>query len=266
MIITSWNVNGLRSVSTKGFENWFRSYQPDVIALQEIKARETDVGPLLNLWSDLYDIHLFPAKRPGYSGTALFIRKNSTQKLISVTKGLGLSEFDDEGRFIWAEFDKVIVMNGYFPNGQADHGRVPYKLDFSKKVFDYALELNRLTGKEVIITGDINTAHTEIDLANPLANVKNTGFLPIERAFIDDVQTQGFTDIFRHLHLGIKEQYTWWTYRGNCRERNIGWRLDYFFGTKGILPKILKVEHHTDVLGSDHCPIFLELKDIACKI
>lgn len=260
MIFTSWNVNGLRSVSGKGFEIWFRKNLPDVIALQEIKATEKDVEVLMQSWSDLYDIHLYPAVKKGYSGTALFIKKNTLNKLISVNRGIGISEYDDEGRLIWAEFENIIFMNGYFPNGQRDHSRVDFKLDFSRKVVALAHDLKKSTKKEIIITGDINTAHCEIDLANPKANSKTTGFLPNERAFVDEMIAGGFTDLFRHFHQGIPDKYTWWTYRGDCRERNIGWRLDYFFGTKEIISRVLKVEHQHSVLGSDHCPILLEIK------
>lgn len=259
MIFTSWNVNGLRSVSGKGFENWFRKYLPDVIALQEIKATEKDVEALLLAWSDLYDVHLYPAQKKGYSGTALLIAKNTQQKLIAVHRGIGISEYDNEGRLIWAEFENIIFLNGYFPNGQPDHGRVEFKLDFSRKVVELAHKLKLKTNKEVIITGDINTAHTEIDLSNPKANAKTTGFLPNERAFVDEMISGGFTDIFRHFNPEKTGQYTWWTYRGDCRERNIGWRLDYFFATKGLLPFVKKVEHHTHIAGSDHCPILLEI-------
>lgn len=261
MIFTSWNVNGLRSVSAKGFEEWFRHFLPDVIALQEIKATEKDVTKLLLKWSDLYDVHLYPAEKLGYSGTALLIRKNSSQKLLGIHKGIGIDDYDNEGRMIWAEFENVILMNGYFPNGQNDHGRVDFKLDFSRKVVELAHKLHKQSGKEVIITGDINTAHTEIDLSNPKANAKTTGFLPIERAFIDEMIEGGLTDVFRHFHPGKTGQYTWWTYRGDCRERNIGWRLDYFFATKGLLPKVKRVEHHFEVKGSDHCPILLEIEE-----
>lgn len=260
MIFTSWNVNGLRSVSNKGFENWFRKILPDVIALQEIKATEKDVALLLTQWSDIYDIHLYSAQKLGYSGTALLIHKNSKQKLISVNRGIGISEYDNEGRLIWAEFEKVIFMNGYFPNGQPDHGRVEFKLDFSRKVVALAHQLYEKTKKEVIIAGDINTAHSEIDLANPKANAKTTGFLPVERAFIDEMIAGGFTDVFRHFNPNKAGKYTWWTYRGDCRDRNIGWRLDYFFATRGLLPIIKRVEHHAEVKGSDHCPILLELE------
>ncbi|MFA6238693.1 MAG: exodeoxyribonuclease III [Bacteriovorax sp.] len=259
MIFTSWNVNGLRSVSNKGFEVWFRKNLPDVIALQEIKATEKDVEGLVREWSDVYDIHLYPALKKGYSGTALFIKKNSAQKLISINRGIGVPEYDNEGRLIWAEFENVFFLNGYFPNGQPDHGRVEFKLDFSRKVVALAHELKAKYGKEVIIAGDINTAHTEIDLSNPKANAKTTGFLPNERAFVDEMIAGGLTDVFRHFNPEKAGQYTWWTYRGDCRDRNIGWRLDYFFATKGLMPLIKKVEHHTKILGSDHCPILLEL-------
>lgn len=259
MRLASWNVNGLRSVSSKGFDEWFGLYLPDVIALQEIKAIESDVQHLLAAWAKTYECCLFPAQKKGYSGTALLFRKGSSCLPANVTKGLLLDEFDSEGRFISAEFDKFIFMNGYFPNGQRDHSRVDYKLAFSRKVMDEALRLHKLTGKEIIITGDLNTAHTEIDLANPKSNSKTTGFLPHERAFLDEMVANGFTDVFRHFNKDKTDQYTWWTYRGDCRERNIGWRLDYFFSTKGILPNVKKVEHQTHVTGSDHCPILLEL-------
>ena len=257
MIFTSWNVNGLRAVSTKGFETWFRKNLPDVIALQEIKACQADVETLISSWSDIYDVHLYSAVKKGYSGTALLIKKSATP--ISITRGLGIPQYDNEGRLIYAEFENIIFMNGYFPNGQRDHGRVEFKLDFSRKVAALALELHKQTKKEILITGDINTAHCEIDLANPKANSKTTGFLPNERVFIDEMIDAGLTDVFRHFHPGLPDQYTWWTYRGDCRERNIGWRLDYFFATKNLLSKVKLVEHQIEVLGSDHCPILLEI-------
>jgi exodeoxyribonuclease-3 len=261
MIFTSWNVNGLRSVSSKGFDKWFMQYMPDVIALQEIKAHESDVKNLLNTWSEHYESHLFPAAKKGYSGTALLFKKSSQNKPLNIKRGLDIKHYDDEGRLIYAEFDKVILMNGYFPNGQRDHSRVDFKLDFSRRVVDLAHDLHKKTKKEIIITGDLNTAHTEIDLSNPKSNSKTTGFLPHERAFLDEMVEGGLVDVFRHFHPGIPEQYTWWTYRGDCRERNIGWRLDYFFSTQGLLSRVKNVEHQTEILGSDHCPILLEIND-----
>lgn len=257
MIFTSWNVNGLRSVSTKGFELWFRQFLPEVIALQEIKAQEKDVEALIASWSDVYDIHLYPAVKKGYSGTALLIKKNSSP--LYVKRGIGVPEYDNEGRLIYAEFEDIIFMNGYFPNGQRDHSRVDFKLDFSRQVVALAHKLHQETKKEIIIAGDINTAHCEIDLKNPKANSKTTGFLPHERAFIDEMIAGGLIDVFRHFHPELPHQYTWWTYRGDCREKNIGWRLDYFFATKNLLLKVKKVKHHHSVLGSDHCPILLEI-------
>lgn len=260
MKIITFNVNGLRAVSNKGFEQWFRELKPDVMALQEIKAFDKDVSHLIKQWSDLYEIHLNPAKKAGYSGTALFILKNSKEKIIQLKSGLDIPEFDDEGRFILAEFESFYLLSGYFPNGQADHNRVPYKLNFSNKVLELANELLQSTKKEIIITGDLNTAHHPIDLSNPQANKNSTGFLPIERKFLDQLIENNYFDVFRHFNPLKKEEYTWWTYRNNCRAKNIGWRLDYFFASKNILSKIKKIEHLKEVLGSDHCPVLLELK------
>jgi exodeoxyribonuclease-3 len=257
MIFTSWNVNGLRSVSNKGFEEWFRTHGPDIVALQEIKAQEQDVHSLIDKWSDLYDVHLYPAVKKGYSGTGLLIKKNTNP--ISIQRGIGDPAYDNEGRLIIVELENLILLNGYFPNGQRDHSRVEFKLDFSKKVMELAIELQKKYNKEILITGDINTAHQEIDLANPKANRQTTGFLPNERAFIDELIANGFTDVFRQFHPKLAEQYTWWTYRGDCRERNIGWRLDYFFASKGLMPKIKNIKHCPEVLGSDHCPVWLEI-------
>ncbi len=260
MILATWNVNGLRSVATKGFQAWFDSYRPDVIALQEIKAHEEDVTPLLESWSSEYDTQLFSAQKKGYSGTALLIKKNISQKVLTINRGLNEEIFDSEGRLIWIEFENIILINGYFPNGQRDHSRVDYKLDFSRKVLKLAQSLHIKTKKEIIICGDVNTAHREIDLANPKSNSKTTGFLPNERVFIDELLEANFIDVFRHFNQNIPNQYTWWTYRGDCRERNIGWRLDYFFISKNLLNKVKKIEHQSHVLGSDHCPIILEIK------
>lgn len=257
MIFASWNVNGLRSIATKGFESWFRKNLPDIIALQEIKSTEKDIEKLILNWSDIYNIHLNPAIKKGYSGTALFIKKSIP--IISVTRGIGISKYDDEGRLIYVQFENIIFINGYFPNGQRDHSRVDFKLDFSRRVFNMALELHQKTKKEIIIAGDINTAHCEIDLKNPKANSNTTGFLPNERAFIDEMIEKGFTDVFRHFHPELPEQYTWWTYRGDCRERNIGWRLDYFFSTKKLLSRVKNIKHQNEIKGSDHCPILLEI-------
>jgi exodeoxyribonuclease-3 len=258
MKIVSWNVNGLRAIVSKNFNDWHAKLKPDIIALQEIKAHTKDVEHLFEHWNGEYNTHLFPAEKKGYSGTALLIKKNLTPV---ISLGINSAKFDCEGRLITAEFEKFILLNGYFPNGQRDHNRVDFKLEFSKLVLKKAIELKRKKKKEIIITGDFNTAHHEIDLANPKTNINSTGFLSIERAYLDELINNDFVDIFRHFNPDKKDQYTWWTYRTNCRERNIGWRLDYFFTSKGLLPKIRSIKHQTEILGSDHCPVVLELRE-----
>lgn len=260
MRIVTWNINGLRSVSQKGFKEWFVTHSPDIIALQEIKAQQLDVVKLLDDWSEHYDIFLNPAVKKGYSGTALMIKSSLKNQTLHVTSGMGAKLDDNEGRIIWAEFENFFLINGYFPNGKPDHSRVAYKLEFSRAVLNFAQSL--LTkNKGVIICGDINTAHTEIDLSNPKANQKTTGFLPHERVFIDEVLQKGFVDALRLLHPDEKNIYSWWTYRGDCRERNIGWRLDYFFVDEKFSKRIKKISHYREILGSDHCPIELDFED-----
>lgn len=254
MQVVTWNINGIRSISAKGFKNWFVRHSPDIIALQEIKAQKNDITKLLEEWSEYYDIYLNSAQKKGYSGVALLIKKKKSNELIAVKNGLGIEKFDIEGRLIVAEFSDFFLLNGYFPNGQRDHNRVPYKLEFSNEVLKLSKKLLK-KNKGVIICGDLNTAHTEIDLANPKSNSETTGFLPIERAYIDTLIKSGFIDIFRLKYPNKTQEYTWWTYRGDCRERNIGWRLDYFFADKNFAPKIKKIIHHQDILGSDHCPV-----------
>ena len=246
------------SIANKNFNNWSDKLKPDVIALQEIKAHHTDVEQLIQIWSSEYNTYLYPAEKKGYSGTALLIRKKHQA---NITLGINSKKFDTEGRLITAEFDSFILLNGYFPNGQRDHARVEYKLEFSKKVLQLALKLKDETKKDIIITGDFNTAHKEIDLANPKSNINSTGFLPIEREFIDELINNKFLDVFRSFYPEKKDEYTWWTYRSNCRERNIGWRLDYFFVNEEFIPKIKSIKHQHEILGSDHCPVLLELRE-----
>ena len=253
MKIASWNVAGLRACEKKGFYDWYLSFDADVICLQETKALPEQLNDRL-VTPDNHEAIYAPAQKKGYSGVSTWVRKGVNHKH---TIGLGIEEFDSEGRCIITEFDDYILFNCYFPNGKRDHTRVPYKLEFSKEVAKQALALKKKTKKEVIITGDYNTAHHEIDLANPKTNKKSTGFLPIEREWMDEFKAQGFTDLFREFTPDENGHYTWWTYRGDCRERNIGWRIDYFWSTDGILKSVKSCEHHKDVLGSDHCPISL---------
>ena len=188
---------------------------------------------------------------------ALLSHKDLPRPRVEV--GIGAGEFDDEGRTLVAEYPEFILINGYFPNGQRDHGRVPFKLDYSRGVLDRALELMRGRGKGVVICGDLNTAHREVDLANPRQNRNTTGFLPEEREWIDRLCGRGFHDAFRELHGPRGGEYTWWTYRNNCRERNIGWRLDYFFVSQGLLGALADCSHRPRVQGSDHCPVYCDL-------
>lgn len=250
--IVTWNINGLRAVAQKGFAEWFAKLSPDLIALQEIKATKADLEILLLNWSPSYEVYLNPAERKGYSGTALMIKKGSVQPL-KVNVGIGIEKFDIEGRLIWAEYPDFYLLNAYFPNGKDDHSRVDYKLEFSREVLALAKKLSKKKG--VLITGDLNTAHHEIDLARPKSNINSTGFLPHERAFLDEMIKAGFSDAFRVKYPNKKDEYTWWTYRGGCREKNIGWRLDYFFIDKQIEERMKKIKHLQDVKGSDHCPV-----------
>ncbi|RLA64175.1 MAG: exodeoxyribonuclease III [Epsilonproteobacteria bacterium] len=253
--IVSWNVNGIRACQRKGFEDWLNTERPDIVCLQETKASPEQLDESL-VENNNYLTYYSSAEKKGYSGTAIFSLKALDEP--KVTIGLGIPKFDCEGRTVIAEYNDFFLINGYFPNGQRDHGRVPYKLEYSRAVAKRALELEKK--KPVIITGDVNTAHSEIDLKNPRANKNSTGFLQIERAWIDEFINQGFTDIFRELHPGEEGQYTWWTYRANARERNIGWRLDYFFITQGMLKSVSDCYHLPKVMGSDHCPTVLKIK------
>lgn len=252
MKITTWNVNGIRAAFGKNAFDWIAEFKPDILCLQEIKAKidQIDVEVFTNLG---YQTILNPAERPGYSGTATIF----TQTPYEIKMGLGVERFDDEGRTIHFSLPEFELFNIYFPNGGEENKRVPYKLDFYEQLLINCENLIA-EGKEIIITGDFNTAHKEIDLKNPKANEKNTGFLPEERVWIDHFLNRGFIDVFRHLYPE-KVVYTWWTYRFNARKNNVGWRLDYFLVTKGILDKARDVIIHSDVMGSDHCPVTLEL-------
>lgn len=254
--IISWNVNGIRACYQKGFLDWLTLEMPHILALQETKAH-TDQLPQDLL--DHPDYHTWYAEgvKRGYSGVALFSHKSLPKPEVEI--GLGIKKFDDEARTIIAEYPDYFVINGYFPNGQRDLGRVPFKLEYSEEVIKLALSLEENTGKPIIITGDFNTAHKAIDLANPKSNTKTTGFLPIEREWMDTMIERGFIDTFRHHHPNEEGHYTWWTYRNNCRERNIGWRIDYFFVSEAMLENVGDAFILPDVLGSDHCPIGITL-------
>jgi exodeoxyribonuclease-3 len=252
----SWNVNGIRSCERKGFLDWLAVVKPDILGLQETRAHPEQLGEKLRQ-PDGYRVHFNPAERKGYSGVALYTRVQPE----SVTLG-GLDDplFDDEGRLIIADYGDFLFYTGYFPNGGNDLSRVPYKLEFSEAVMQHA-EAQRRAGRSIVICGDLNTAHQEIDLANPKSNKKNTGFLPEERAWLTRLVDHGYVDIFRSLHPGEEGRYTWWSNRKGVRERNVGWRIDYFFISPDLEDRVAAARIHADVMGSDHCPIELELRN-----
>lgn len=252
MKITTWNVNGIRAAASKGLVEWWAKETPDVLCLQEIKAREEQVDDSIR---DFPGYHKFwnPAERPGYSGVATF----SKIKPLEFQSGFDLPVFDVEGRVMMTRFAEFYLFNVYFPNGQRDQERLDFKLDFYESFLDHCNALVA-AGHEVVITGDFNTAHQEIDLANPKSNQKTSGFLPEERAWIDTYLSHGYVDAFRHLYPE-RVQYTWWTYRFGARSRNVGWRLDYYLVSKGLQEKVVDVVIHDDVMGSDHCPVSLIL-------
>ena len=252
MKITTWNVTGFRAVLNKGNFGWVADESPDILCLQEVKAKEEQIEDSLRRM-DGYDVVWNAAERPGYSGTAVYFRHEP----ISIGCGLDVPEFDNEGRVIRLEYSDFFLYNIYFPNGGEENQRVPFKLNFYARLLEIC-DAHHARGENVIITGDFNTAHREIDLANPKANEKNTGFLPEERVWIDKFLEHDFVDIFRHLYPD-RVGYTWWTYRMNARARNIGWRLDYFLVSRGLVGKTADVVIHDEVMGSDHCPVSLIL-------
>lgn len=254
MKITTWNVNGFRAVLRKKALEWIPEVDPSVLCFQEIKVQLDQISED-EATIEGYDAVWNPAERKGYSGVVTFHREEP----IEVEKGIGFDEFDNEGRVIRSRFEDFYLYNIYFPNGGQDNKRVPYKLEFYEKLLNICDGLHQ-RGAEIIITGDFNTAHEEIDLANPKSNEKNTGFLPKEREWIDKYLEHHFVDAFRELYPE-REDYTWWTYRYNARKKDIGWRLDYFLVSEGLMERVEDVVIHNDIMGSDHCPVSLILKD-----
>ncbi|MBN1265976.1 MAG: exodeoxyribonuclease III [Anaerolineales bacterium] len=250
----SWNVNGIRAAQKKGFLDWIEQAQPHILAVQETKANPEQLDPEL-LEIPGYHITWASAERKGYSGVAVFSKEDP----LSVQIGLGIEKFDAEGRTIIADYGDFVLLNAYFPNGSRDHSRVPFKLEFYDAFLSYCENL-RSQGRSVIFCGDVNTAHKEIDLARPKENQKTTGFLPEERAWLDEVTTAGYIDIYRDRHPEKTDVYSWWAYWGKARERNVGWRIDYFFITPELRDRVVNAQIHMDVLGSDHCPVSLTLR------
>jgi exodeoxyribonuclease-3 len=252
MKITTWNVNGIRAALGKGLKEWALDQSPDVLCLQEIKARPDQLTDEQRSF-DGYSIHWNPADRPGYSGVATFMKGHSAEALLD----LGEERFDVEGRVIRTRHDNFLLYNIYFPNGQRGQDRVDYKLDFYARLLTICDDLHK-AGENIIITGDFNTAHQEIDLKNPKENAKTSGFMPEEREWVTKYLEHGFVDVYRQLYPD-RVQYTWWTYRMNARARNIGWRLDYFLVSEKLAKHVRDVIIHEEVKGSDHCPVTLIL-------
>lgn len=250
--LLSWNVNGLRAVMKKGFMEWFRSQNADMVCLQETKLQKDQVPPELQQPEGYYAYFDF-AERKGYSGVALFTR----EKPRNVAHSIG-SRFEGEGRIIIADYPEFLLYDIYFPNGQMSEERLRYKLEFYDAFLEHC-ENQRRQGKSIVITGDINTAHKEIDLARPKANEKTSGFLPVERAWIDKLVAHGYVDTFR-LFNQSPGQYTYWDQRFNARSRNVGWRIDYFFVSEDLVPHVKEAFIQAEVMGSDHCPIGLVLE------
>jgi len=248
----SWNVNGIRAITRKGFLEWVHDTDPDILCLQETKAHPDQLTMEI-LSPRGYSTFWSSAVRKGYSGVAIYTKTEP----VHIEEGLGIREFDDEGRTLIAEYDSFFLFNVYVPNGQDGNKRVPFKLSFCEALQEKADE-KRSHGKPVITCGDFNTAHTEIDLARPKENSGNTGFLPEERAWIDRFLAAGYIDTFREFNHD-PENYSWWDYKTFARKRNVGWRLDYFFISEEGRSALSGADIHADVMGSDHCPVSIEI-------
>jgi exodeoxyribonuclease-3 len=253
MRILSWNVNGIRAIDKKGFYKWFQKEKPDIICLQEIKAQPEQLPPHLRNTPG-YQIHINSGDRKGYSGVLTYTKI----KTVDVKKGFGIEKFDQEGRILITEFPSFSLFNIYFPNGKKNQERLDYKLDFYDTFLAYADNL-KAKGKNIVVCGDFNTAHKEIDLAHPKENEKVSGFLPIERAWIDTFVDHGYIDTFRNFNKE-SNQYSWWDMKSRARERNVGWRIDYFFVNKEFMPHVKNAFIMQDIMGSDHCPVGIEIE------
>ncbi len=250
MKLISWNVNGLRAVYNKGFEEIFKNFDADVFCIQETKMQPGQ----LDLSFDGYDMYLNSAVRKGYSGTAVFTRV----KPISVSYGIGIEKHDTEGRVITVEFENFYLVNCYTPNSQRELTRLEYRVEWENDFRKYLKNLD--DKKPVILCGDLNVAHQEIDLKNPKTNRGNAGFTDEERREMTNLLETGFVDSFRYLYPDKTDSYSWWSYMGKAREKNVGWRIDYFIVSKKVKQNIEEASIHPEVFGSDHCPVELDIK------
>ena len=250
MRLISWNVNGIRACVNKGFKEFFIKENADIFCIQETKCQEGQI----ELEFEGYKSYWNSAEKKGYSGTAIFTKKEP----ISIRYGIGIEEHDHEGRVITLEFDNFYMVNIYTPNSKRELERLDYRCVWENEVRKYLLKLNKT--KPVIMCGDLNVAHKEIDLKNPKTNRNNAGFTDEEREKMTELLKSGFTDSFRYLYPEKLDQYTWWSYMGRAREKNIGWRIDYFIVSNDIKNKIKEASIYPEVLGSDHCPVGLEIE------
>ena len=250
MKLISWNVNGIRACVNKGFKEFFEQEQADIFCIQETKCQKEQI----ELEFKGYTSYWNSAEKKGYSGTAIFTKK----KPISVEYGIGIEEHDKEGRVITLEFNKFYMVNIYTPNSKRELERLEYRQIWEDEIRKYLLKLSNK--KPVIMCGDLNVAHEEIDLKNPKSNRGNAGFTDEERQKMTELLDAGFTDTFRYLYPTKTDSYSWWSYMGRAREKNIGWRIDYFIISKTIEKNIKEASIYSEILGSDHCPVGLEIK------
>ncbi|SER74936.1 exodeoxyribonuclease III [Lachnobacterium bovis] len=250
MKLISWNVNGLRACVKKGFEDFFNEIDADVFCIQESKLQEGQIDLQLEGYHQYWNY----AEKKGYSGTALFTKKEP----LSVTYGMGIEEHDKEGRVITAEFEDFYVVTCYTPNAKRELERLEYRMVWEDDFRKYLKKLEE--NKPVIMCGDLNVAHKEIDLKNPKTNRKNAGFTDEERGKMTELLDAGFIDTFRYFYPDKEEIYSWWSYRFKAREKNAGWRIDYFITSDALKDKLVDAKIHTEILGSDHCPVELDIK------
>lgn len=253
--IISWNVNGLRAVDRKGQFERILDKDPDILCIQETKSMPDQLSEEARSPKGYHSYFHFPTMKKGYSGVAIYTKEEP----LEVINDLGIPEMDQEGRLILARFKDFTLINCYFPNGGGAPERLAYKLAFYDHFLAYVEKLKE-TSPNIIFCGDVNVAHKEIDLARPKENATHVGFLPVERAWMDKLIEHGWIDVFRHFYPTKEGAYTYWDMKSFARERNVGWRIDYFFTTGEMLKKVEKIEIMDSFLGSDHCPVRLVLK------
>ncbi len=254
MKIISWNVNGIRANFKKGAFAEILALKPDILCIQETKAEASQLPEELRNPKGYFSYFSHSKIKKGYSGVAIYTRIEPEK----VTYGIDMPGDDDEGRTVVAHFKDFVLINCYFPNGGGAPERLAYKLEFYDAFLKFINKLKK-AGKKIIFTGDVNVAHTEIDIARPKENETHVGFLPEERAWVDEVIADGYVDVFRNFYPTKKDVYTYWDQKSAARDRNVGWRIDYFFASPNVLPKIKSFKTHSDIYGSDHCPISIEL-------